>query len=408
MRIIYADPGLAVRAGHHISVCHNLTAQFRARGIQTTVLGASNIANDIRAECGAEPFFSASPYFVTDGDPICGWLTSFFRAADLSCADFGRIPNIGDNDILYLASSHPAHLFGLAQWMAATQERDRPMAVADLIFHPGMNLRIENKTEVWSSVDPRQDARAAFYRYAGLFINSHSLQKIRFMTSHASFARVYAELLKRKVGLASMPFTARGALRNRAGQKPITIAVLGQQTETKGYRLMPEVFAQLLQARNDIRLLVHNSEPRTLPEVQHLMRRMAAVDPRIILNEKALDDTGYKALLDSVDLALCPYDPTFYRASKSGVVAECIANGIPAIVPADTVLAAQTRQYGSIAATFTQFTAPSILEATLHALDNFDACATAAYTGAEKWAENEGAGQHVETLLRIASELSPV
>jgi glycosyltransferase involved in cell wall biosynthesis len=53
-----------------------------------------------------------------------------------------------------------------------------------------------------------------------------------------------------------------------------------------------------------------------------------------VLVEQALDPAPYAALLASADLLLLPYDGPTYGARSSGILAEALAMGVPAVVPA--------------------------------------------------------------------------
>src|ERR1700758_3547223 len=102
-RFIYVDPGLRDNLGHHANNCRVITQEFRARGFETTVLAFCNIEPGLQAELGAVPFFRAMTAWMSDGDPICGWLNGFNISSEITREDLARIADdIRPDDVIYL------------------------------------------------------------------------------------------------------------------------------------------------------------------------------------------------------------------------------------------------------------------------------------------------------------------
>ncbi|MBY0509488.1 MAG: hypothetical protein K2P94_04980 [Rhodospirillaceae bacterium] len=359
----------------------------------------------IRDEFAAIPFFRYPPYFTSDGDPFCGWINAFFLVANTACAEFAAISDIQPDDIVYFTAVQPSYLFGMAQWMASIPPARQPTLLMDLIFPPGLNKQIEDGREVWTTRDPREDPRAVLYRFVGSLLRPLRLPRLHLVTSNLESLTHYKELLLRDVKpLPTLPFAAHETPFKRTRNGPLTLGVLGYQTPVKGYHFMPEVFAHLLNTRRDIRILAHNSSSEFMPEAQRALREMASNDSRLTLNEQALDADEYQALLDACDIIICPYDPRFYVGALSGLVAECLSNGIPLIVPAGTVLAAKVAEYGHVGTTFDDFAPASILDAAQRVLNNFEVHAEMAFAGAQKWAAQEGPGKYVDALMHVAQQ----
>lgn len=399
MRVIYADPGLVNKMGHHNTVCRNLGAELRARGYQVDVLGAVNIEAKLADELGAAAHFRASPHFVTDGDPVCGWLSGFFLGADLAHADFARIAPVSADDLIYLASGQAAHLFGLTRWLGSLAPDRRPAVVMDMVHPPGVDPAPDGG---WLTRDPRIDAQAAFYRFVARQIDAHGLSTLHFVCVVPDFVRAFSELLGRPVAhIATLPFGQNVASLPRSTRKPTTVAVLGYQVEHKGYHLMPDICARLLQARSDVRIVVHNSKPAGMAETQDQLRRLAATDARLVLKEGAMDEAAYAATLADTDVLLCPYNPAYYRAALSGVVSEGLASGTPVIVPGGTEMAETVTRKGCGVA-FESFTPEAIARAVTRAFENYDTLVEAAAREAARWAAQEGPPRYVSAILKAA------
>jgi glycosyltransferase involved in cell wall biosynthesis len=399
MRFIYADPGLVNKMGHHNTVCRNLGAELRARGYQVDVLGAVNMEAQLAGELGAAAHFRASPHFVTDGDPVCGWLSGFFLGADLAHADFARMEPVSPDDLIYLASGQAAHLFGLTRWLGGLPPDKRPTVVMDMVHPPGVDPAPDGG---WLTRDPRIDAQAAFYRFTARQIDAHALTTLHFVCVVPDFARAFSELLGRPVAhIATLPFGLSAASAPRSTRKPTTVAVLGYQVEHKGYHLMPEVCARLLQAQPEIRIVVHNSKPAGMAETQDQLRRLAAANARLVLKEGPMDEAAYAATLAATDVLLCPYNPQYYRAALSGVVSEGLASGTPLVVPGGTEMADLVTRKGCGVA-FEAFTPEAIARAVTRAFDGFDALAEAAAREAQRWAQQEGPPHYASAILKAA------
>lgn len=406
MRLIYADSGLVSNTGHHASVCRAFLRETHARGIQTVLLAGTGIAPGLRAELAAFPLFRVSPYYFTTEDPLCGWFDGFLSGAQNTAEDYSRLSDTTADDILYVTACQPAHLAGLVSWLGKLAPERMPTVVVDLIYGAGMNPKPGTNNEVWESRDPREDARAVFYRHIGLRLNEMKLPRLRFITTHPAMPKVYSILLSREVVYTpAQPHAIPERLRRRAGTRPITVGIVGHQRPDKGYPFMPEVFAALLDGRADIRILVHNSGPSKyrLADTERALADLALRDPRLSLFHDALSPEQYEELLETIDLMLCPYDPKVYGASLSGVVMECLIRAIPLVVPDGSVNSDQFRIFGPSGTAFERFEAASITAAAQRALENYDAHAAAALTTAQQWARDNNPGKFLDAVLRLAA-----
>jgi glycosyltransferase involved in cell wall biosynthesis len=221
------------------------------------------------------------------------------------------------------------------------------------------------------------------------------------MTFEPQSSAAYQVLLGKPVGVVPLPRLPTMALRNRAGRRPITVAVIGHQRPDKGYHLVPEVARQLLQARPDIRVLVHNGDPQGMPEAQQAMRALAAANRRVVIDERLAGQGVWAELLDASDLILCPYDPGRFAFSYSAVAAEAVANGIPMVVPAGSSLARLVAEFGGAGTTFDRAEPAYLVDATLQALQQFDRLAAIAFAGAEKWTKVHGPRKFVDAILAL-------
>jgi hypothetical protein len=367
LRLFYLDPGLRNELGHHANSCRFITGAVRRRGIEAHIHAFAEITAELRSELKATAHFRHFTYHQFDRDPICGWLMAFHRAVETTRQDLAILDGAGADDIVYLNSALAPQLLAVAQWLALRRPERRPAVIVEFTTEPGLAYRREPDGRfTFTSVDPREDPRATLFRFVAHQIPP-ALPRLHLATFDPTCSSVFALLLDREIAALPLPHSATTSRRDRSGRRPVTIATIGHQRAQKGYALMPEIAKQLLEARSDIRLLIHNGDPAGMPTVQQALRHMGEADRRIMLDERTAGPAIWAELLDSTDLMLCPYVPERYIAAYSAVLAEAVANGIPAIVPEGTAMSKQLRDFGVPGAGFEHHDARSIAyELVLH------------------------------------------
>jgi hypothetical protein len=251
--------------------------------------------------------------------------------------------------------------------------------------------------------DPRIEATAALCRLVGKRLRAIDPARVSIGYILANGAKVYAALLGRPVVAVPAWEQAVTAGRDRAGRRPIVVAVLGhQRNPDKGYHLVPEIARGLLARRGDVEFLAHNANPDDMAEAQRALRALAAAEARVRLVERAVDAAEWRALLDTADLVLCPYSPRRYQLLSSGLHFEALANAIPTVVPAGTSLATLADDLGAAVGTFARNDAATVLAATRAVLDRFDHHAASAHAAAARWPRHHGPRRFVDGLLARA------
>lgn len=401
MRFFYIDAGLRDRHGHHGNICRGVLRELHARGIAATVFACDQIDAALRAELDAVPLFRHFSYLATDGDPINGWRNVFELGTRLTAEDLARLPAIGAGDVLFCYTAMPPMLFSLARWLAARPRDTWPQIVIELGTDTGLAPSPAGDG-AFVARDPQVDARAVLYRHAATEIPKEAGSHLHLFYVDTGNAELFAQLLQYPVGVLPSFHSAYGPPRRRGTRRPLTIGVVGHQQLIKGYQLVPEVALRVLQARNDCRFLVHNSVPQQLPDLQAIMRTIAAQQERFVVDERTVAPDMWAALLDAVDVLLCPYDPKHYRMMPSGIVADALANAIPFVGPAGTSVARMQREYQAGGGLFDRGEPAAIAAATIAALETIDRQAELSLAAAARWAARNGAGPAVDTILAAA------
>jgi glycosyltransferase involved in cell wall biosynthesis len=400
MRFFYLDPGLHDDVGHRANYCRYIVGELRSRGVETLVFGYHEVAPALQTEFGIALHFRAHAYTGNDDDPFCGWLTGFDRFTRLTCEDLFRLPATEPADLVFAPSVRPVQLSALIKWRRALPPDRRPTVVVESVS-TGLVIRRGSDGLHVSVPDPRIDPRATLFRYIASRLPREDGARFHFITFGPIPTELFNLLLKFPVRTLPLPFRAVAPLRNRAGARPVVVAILGHHRLAKGYDRLPEIVQELLRGRRDIRLLVHSVAPSDSPETQQALRDIAASSDRVIFEENPVAGRGWAQLLNMSDVVLCPHRPEFYVAGVSVVAAEALANGIPVVVPAGTPLETLLAECGGPGTAFNRFEPGSIAAATGYVLDDFDRFATLAHAVALRWSETRGPARMVDGLMSL-------
>lgn len=402
MRLFYCDPALATDVGHHAQSCRLLVSETRRRGIETLVFANDRVDIALQAEIGARPHFRVSTYSRSDGDPVCGWLSGFHVAANTTAGDLRTLAEaMRPEDVLYLNSGQAAQLMALVLWLTNSPSPRR--TAIEFGIDPGLDVENTPAGVVLHIRDPRIDPNAVLYRYAIRHLRPELARWLKMATFDPDASLAYGQLLSQPVTVLPVPRARSLPTQVQPRVAQTTIAVLGHQRSDKGYQFVPEIFANLAARFPYLRLLAHNCAPTQMAAEQAALRELAAREPRVLIDERVADAYTWNELLTESDVILCPYDPSRFALSYSSVASEGVANGIPLVVPAGTTLARTVAEFGAGTA-FPEWTAASITEAAVTAIEQLDAMRTQAAAGAERWAQQHGPAACLTALLRLLSE----
>lgn len=130
-------------------------------------------------------------------------------------------------------------------------------------------------------------------------------------------------------------------------QSPLNIVYAGDARREKGYQYLPKLVADVMAARGlprPARFVIQSnaSHGGSAAEIEQAFQQLREWhDDRVQLVTSPLTPDEYRRQLIGADLVVLPYDRESYFARSSGVLAEALAVGIPAIVPAGTWMARQ-------------------------------------------------------------------
>ena len=398
-RLIIADPGLSGPAGHHLSYSAAVAGAAAGRGLAAVVLAARGFSGGIDgAQCravlgaayqsagggGAARRFAFGLAARLPG-PLAGMVAPPLRALRRALRPVALDPlgaelarelaalGAGEGDALLLHSVSGANLHGLT---AAALP-----AVTLLVVLRRMPAEM-------AADDPAPEPLPALLRR----LSRHFGPRLRLFADTQALATQFSALCGVEVRAVPLPLRVPPVLQRPSARPPHVVFAGGARAE-KGFAELP---AALAMAAGKARFTIHSgpvgrdSDP-LVQRAQRALRAMPRGGEGVALVETALDAGAYDALMASADLLLLPYDPVIYGARSSGILAESLALGIPAVVPAGCWMEDAAGADRAVFITPRKPPGPALLEA----LDALPSLTAACRAGAPDWR----ARHNPETLL---------
>ncbi|HEV3341572.1 MAG TPA: glycosyltransferase [Pirellulales bacterium] len=236
-----------------------------------------------------------------------------------------------------------------------------------------------------------------------LHVDWGTSDRVRFYTDSKTLSEDYASLVDLPFGVLPLPFRAELMPKvARPSTAPVTMVYLGGARDEKGFHWLPDLIESLADdylAPGRARLLIQTSlgqpehNPRSVAALRRLRQRPGV---ELVGKAGALAPAEYYQLAAQADIMLLPYLRDRYRACTSGVLAEALAAGAAAVVPAGTWLAEQLPPGGG--ETF-DGDVETFVAATKRVLDHFPAYRAAAQAHRAAWLSHHSPDALVGALV---------
>jgi hypothetical protein len=338
-RILIADPGLSGPLGHHLGYSQAVAEAAIARGIAPLVLAGAGFTGRIaEGRIPARPAFAARYQSAGGGGglrrlvfhaasflpgPMAGWVAPPLRALRRWRGRTGRADGFGAElaaalaaegagaeDAVLLHSVSAANLAGL---------QDGPAPLLVVLRRMAHEMDADDAApEPILALLPKLASRFG--------------ARLRLFADTEDLAARYAAGTGLAVRPVPLPVVVPPVATRADGGLPHVVFAGGARGE-KGYHFLPAAIAA---CRGRARFTVQSGAigPGDDPLVQRAHRALRGMaGPGLTLIERGLDPEGYLALLAAADLLFLPYDGAAYGARSSGILAESLALGVPAVVP---------------------------------------------------------------------------
>jgi len=314
-------------------------ATISLRALALTILGkVQQLGRALKPALRGLAFLLAAPFAIVLGpilllrpkqDPARQFADEIDRALHIGKRDTG--------DIVFIPNATAAELRALAL-LRARRSKKGDLHWAFLFRRPVF------------------DGYAHDYQRQGEAARLHRLQfaalkrvapdaRVSFHTDTNELTAQYDRLGVYRFSTLPVPVDPALAQRPKQAHQPLVIGYIGDARDEKGYQHLPRLISHLDREQGTSRpvkfLLQSNfNVPDGEPETRHAKRLLQHVRSDLVeLVEGPLDQKEYAALARRIDILLIPYAAHHYSARSSGVLAEAIAAGIPAIAPARTSMA---------------------------------------------------------------------
>jgi hypothetical protein len=362
-RLILIDPSLEDFRGHyHQYACHVLRAARQA-GFQPLLAANRRFPASAQSEFPVYPLYQYG-LWTRPFDPgrtrLVSGILARTRAKELvrkavgpaliwqrrladrvrvrqfarDTADLLRQTSAGADDLVFFPTMGQADLEGLLRTIQQIPDDRQPQW--HLVFRYDPPSPVKNRRLA--------DLLARTFARAG---RMQCNRRLHFFTDTDELSDLYRQSSGLPFATLPIPHTDGPSPSRPSGGGPLRIVYLGGARKEKGFHHLPNIVRQVredLLAAGQAAFTVQSAGNLTLEEPEIIAARkdlQTLAGQGVTLLGEALTPEQYRGLLHSGDLALLPYDRQAYRARSSGILAEVLAAGIPAIVPAGTWLARQ-------------------------------------------------------------------
>jgi len=360
MRISLLDPGLQHLAGHHFDLDLRLVRALANRGHEVAVHGFVRQSPELAAMAKAvgmalHTTFRALPYArLPEGEPA---IDAYRRLANATAEDLAGVPQ---TDLWIWPTLAPYQL------MAAILQARPVRQIGGLWASP----------RVLHSIGARCWARAA-----------RRLAEAHCPVIVGAYDELLCELYRSfspGLHIARLPCPYDGVPNDRRPSALRRIGFFGHQTVARGINLMPQLVTALLERGFEV--VVQDSGGR--------VGRSGDKNPELVVLPFVAD---FPAEIARCDVVIWPSQLKSYMECLSGVVSECIATGVPVILPSGCLPAALASRFGC-GTFFHESSCDAILEAVDEAAQRFPALVGQAHAAATEWRAVNGTDRLVDWI----------
>jgi len=242
-----------------------------------------------------------------------------------------------DDDVVFVPNATPAELLGYAR-LFATKSHVVKARWAFLFRRPVYN----GYPASYSS----QNEAARIHRvHLDMLRRQANGARVSFYTGTDELTAQWNRLGVYRFTTLPVPVDTTLERRRPEPSEPLTVGYLGDARDEKGFGLLPRLVENVLSGTDNarkVRFLIQSNfnTPGGEPASAVARRLLQAHDAtEVELVEGPFDSMQYAELIKRIDIMLIPYSAENYAARSSGVLAEAVAAGIPAIVPAGSWMA---------------------------------------------------------------------
>ncbi len=398
MRLHIIDSTLRDRRGHHYEYAKSLYDECASRGIGVEVYCHREVENDVCRRLHARRIFSRDVHAVSRPFPAglrLNFIATFVSNNLVYRRELKKIDpsSLSGADVALVHTIGPTQLFGLLLWHSRLNPDNRPRLVILLRYELG---EAESTRWIYSLY------YRTFFRIASLMRRSG----IAYASDSESLAAEFGGFARSKIHILPIPHLpepAPGPAPRPDGDK--VLVYLGDARIEKGYHLLPGMIESVLRARNDVRFIVQSNVSEDPPgEIVGAVRKMRTFPDRVAVVDRPLRSDEYYRFLNQADGVILPYCPTVYRRRTSGIFAEAMAFGKPAVVTRGTWMDSELPKFYNCGISFDYSDSSGLARAVLELLSDIDDYRRRARDASAKWRRFHNPGTYMDILMAIATD----
>lgn len=163
---------------------------------------------------------------------------------------------------------------------------------------------------------------------------------------------VYSKYFYRPIKLLPIPLSDGEEIVKKEGstlQKKITIGFFGYTHPKQGYHLVKKLYDYFIRQEGYkyIQFLVRHNIQFLSPEMEKIVDEFSKATIQIRHYYNQLPDSEYKVLLNESDIVIIPHSRKEYPVQTSGLFVDCLRLKKIVIVPKDTWMFDQLKEYGA-------------------------------------------------------------
>jgi glycosyltransferase involved in cell wall biosynthesis len=386
-KVLIIDPSLRSADGHHLGVLDRFRIEFAKLRLGSANLVSLHASAELSRQADLIPTFEKSIYYRTQ------WTRPEFEEGALKfCVELrSKMRELRLRpDIMIFPAADQVTVLGLARCLERYRLRKPPEILIWLMMAPNYRKSIDDPSTA-PLMDEYEEAFDALRKVVADDARIHVCCETDAM---AAAYRPHVGLPIKTVIVHKLIERPRDR-RSRQPGEPIKIVCTGNANAAKGYSLLPDAIDGLNRERSDLEFLIHGTVEQTdYPEGRQVLQRLAGLAPNVMVRTDVMPTEDYLAWLSQADLLLQPYDPLVYRTRGSGVFAEAVKLGIPAIATNGCDFSCAAIEEGR-AIGMDEFSAESLARAVLAAADRLDDISARAAS----FAASIGVDRSLETLL---------
>ncbi len=357
-RVIMVEPNIRSEDGHYYQNLRAIQSELQARGIRTAIVGCTDSDVACRQLPTFYPVFSHLPARGTGAIARFAWtvVSSWHFYQDLGTVLGGssRI-RLEPYDVLFMNTVLDTQILG---WGYFLWRRSSEFKKLGLKFVFLLKFRPTRRSRLYTALIEM----ASWIAFGRLMRPLR--EQVVLCTESELVQKEYIDLLNLPIPVLPLPIAVNWIENDcRIFVPPLTITYLGGDVYYKGFDLLVEAIARLVQGRPrqcrfKLQVEAPNRETRpwhhqVLTPMERLGELMRTTDI-IELVPESLPTTEYLSLLRATDVFVLPYRSIHYAASTSGVFAEALSLGKIPVVPEGTWMSQELARLDIEGLTFKQ------------------------------------------------------